>query len=296
VLGDGFEDGYLLPASNWSPLLKKGVVSGYKYTDRDRVLGPIFMAQIKAGLLKVLGKGAALGHGLGTEPANLTVVFESGDGAYLCLGVGDGSKTAYKAGSRDRDAPSRPPIQSQVEVLALHEPLQQGTPPASHDAPAGRQQYAFPSSGTVMHATPPQHGRVAPPGRMQLAPGGPQQAPSSHVPKGAQSAGSSQPPSKHAPKSPGVSTHTAPGQHGMPSSGEQTVSPHVGQVQSGRQSRGKQVDWSMPSHSSVPSRTLLPQTGSGMGQPSSAEAFTTFHRVALSTFSVPPAAPPSFTQ
>ena len=72
VLGDGFENDFLLPAANWGALLKDGI-------------------------LKLIGKGAALGHSLATEPADLTVVFESGTGDYLCLGVGAGSKTSFKA-------------------------------------------------------------------------------------------------------------------------------------------------------------------------------------------------------
>jgi hypothetical protein len=97
VLGEGFANGYLLPAANWGALLKGGAVAGWKYSDKDGLNGPIFSALLKDGILKVLGKGATLGHSLATEPANLTVVFESGTGDYLCLAVGAGSKTAFKA-------------------------------------------------------------------------------------------------------------------------------------------------------------------------------------------------------
>ena len=97
VLGDGFANGYLLPAANWGALLKGGAVAGWKYSDKDGLNGPIFSALLKDGILKVLGKGAGLGHSLASEPANLTVVFESGTGDYFCAGVGAGSKTAFKA-------------------------------------------------------------------------------------------------------------------------------------------------------------------------------------------------------
>lgn len=97
VLGDGFEDGYPLPAANWGALLKQGVVAGWKYSDKEGVNGPIVSALLKDGILKLIGKGAALGHSLATEPADLTVVFESGTGDYLCVGVGAGSTTSFKA-------------------------------------------------------------------------------------------------------------------------------------------------------------------------------------------------------
>ena len=95
VLGDGFEDSYNLPSTNWGALLKKGVVAGWKYSDKEGVNGPIFSALLKDGILKLNGKGAALGHSLATEPADVTVVFESGSDAF-CVGVGDGSKTTFK--------------------------------------------------------------------------------------------------------------------------------------------------------------------------------------------------------
>jgi len=52
---------------------------------------------LKDGILKLIGKDAALGHSLANEPADVTVVFESGTGDYLCVGVGTGSKTSFKA-------------------------------------------------------------------------------------------------------------------------------------------------------------------------------------------------------
>lgn len=97
VVSSTFDATYLLPASNWVPVLKKGVVAGYKYADSKRALGPISAAQIVAGAIKITGKGAGLIHSLATEPANVSVVVSSGDDA-LCVGVGATSKKTYKAG------------------------------------------------------------------------------------------------------------------------------------------------------------------------------------------------------
>lgn len=97
IVADGFDDSYLLPASNWEAIAKKGVVSGYKYADSKLLVGPIKSAILVNGQLKISGKGAALQHVLTTQPENLRVVFESGDAPYLCLGAG--GKVAFKAGS-----------------------------------------------------------------------------------------------------------------------------------------------------------------------------------------------------
>jgi len=97
VVGSTFDDTYVLPASNWTAVLKKGVVAGYKYADAKRLLGPISVAQITPGGLKITGKGAGLLHTLATEPADVSVVLSSGDTS-LCAGVGAASKKTYKAG------------------------------------------------------------------------------------------------------------------------------------------------------------------------------------------------------
>lgn len=97
IVSDEFDTAYLLPASNWEAIAKKGVVSGYKYADPKLLVGPIKSATLVNGQLKISGKGAALEHVLATEPSNLRVVFESGDAPYLCLGAG--GKVSFKAGS-----------------------------------------------------------------------------------------------------------------------------------------------------------------------------------------------------
>ncbi len=97
VVSSTFDATYTLPASNWTAVLKKGVVAGYKYADSKRLLGPVSAAQIVAGGLKITGKGAGLSHSLATEPQDVSVVVASGDTA-LCAGVGESSKKTYKAG------------------------------------------------------------------------------------------------------------------------------------------------------------------------------------------------------
>lgn len=97
VVSSTFDQTYQLPASNWTAVLKKGVVAGYKYADPKRLLGPISAAQISAGVIKAKGKGGALGHTLGTEPQNTVIVVSSGDDAF-CAGVGAASKKTFKAG------------------------------------------------------------------------------------------------------------------------------------------------------------------------------------------------------
>ncbi|HEV7733491.1 MAG TPA: HtaA domain-containing protein [Candidatus Binatia bacterium] len=97
VVSSTFDDTYVLPASNWTAVVKKGVVAGYKYADSKRVLGPISAAQITIGGIKVTGKGAGLSHALGSEPADVSIVVSSGDDS-LCAGVGASSKKTYKTG------------------------------------------------------------------------------------------------------------------------------------------------------------------------------------------------------
>jgi hypothetical protein len=97
IVSDQFDVAYLLPASNWTAVAKKGVVTGYKYADPKLVAGPIKSATLVNGQLKISGKGAALEHVIATEPTNLRVVFESGDAPYLCLGAG--GKVSFKAGA-----------------------------------------------------------------------------------------------------------------------------------------------------------------------------------------------------
>jgi hypothetical protein len=107
IVSDQFDTAYLLPASNWEAIAKKGVVSGYKYADSKLLAGPIKSAILVNGQLKISGKGAALAHVLAIEPTNLRVVFESGDAPYLCLGAG--GKVAFKAGASFKAATNPAP-------------------------------------------------------------------------------------------------------------------------------------------------------------------------------------------
>ncbi|MCW5889139.1 MAG: HtaA domain-containing protein [bacterium] len=97
VVSNGFDGSYLLPASNWVAIAKKGVVSGYKYADSKLLVGPIKSATLVNGQLKISGKGAGLAHSLASQPTDLAVVFSSGGAPSLCLGTG--GKVAFKAGS-----------------------------------------------------------------------------------------------------------------------------------------------------------------------------------------------------
>lgn len=108
VVSSTFDHTYALPASNWKAVLKKGVVSGYTYSDSKLVLGPISTLKMKPGSLKVAGKGAGLGHSLAVEPEDVSVVVSSGD-VTLCAGVGATSKTTYKAGKQYKGAKNTAP-------------------------------------------------------------------------------------------------------------------------------------------------------------------------------------------
>lgn len=109
VVGSTFDHTYALPASNWKAVLKKGVVTGYTYGDSKLVLGPISSLKMKAGSLKVTGKGAALGHALSVEPQDVAIVVSSGD-VTLCAGVGAASKKSFKAGKQYKGAKNAAPV------------------------------------------------------------------------------------------------------------------------------------------------------------------------------------------
>jgi len=83
-----FDDVYNLPAANWSLIGKPGQGKGYKYKDKTLAAGPIASATITSGKnLKLTGKGAALGHTLGVNPAPVRVTLTSGGHRY-CLQFG----------------------------------------------------------------------------------------------------------------------------------------------------------------------------------------------------------------
>ena len=87
----GFDDTYVLPASNWSLVGKSGQGKGYKYKDKS---GPITLVVVKAGKsLKVTGKGVGLGHWLAVDPSPVDVAVTLGAHRY-CLRFG--GTTAWK--------------------------------------------------------------------------------------------------------------------------------------------------------------------------------------------------------
>jgi hypothetical protein len=91
----GFDNTYPLPASRWryNPAAK-----GYFYTDPRRASGPVTSATLKDGkLLQVLGKGAQLGHTLGSNPDPVTIVLQVGAKRY-CMSFGAGATTTFTAG------------------------------------------------------------------------------------------------------------------------------------------------------------------------------------------------------
>jgi len=107
-INGSFDDVYSLPAANWTLIGKPGQGKGYKYKDKALAAGPITSVAITTGKsLKVVGKGAGLGHTLGVSPAPVRVVLTLGGHRY-CLQFGGGDK--WKAGvqfkATDADAPA----------------------------------------------------------------------------------------------------------------------------------------------------------------------------------------------
>lgn len=96
LVSDSLEHAYPLPASNWSPIVKKGVLVGYRYDDRQRLLGPITTARLLDGKLEIVGKGSGLLHDLAAEPVNLRFVLQSGSARFVC--GGSGGVVKFKAG------------------------------------------------------------------------------------------------------------------------------------------------------------------------------------------------------
>jgi hypothetical protein len=82
--GDAFDHTYELPKTNWRYLKAKKPADGYKFSKGD----PIKMVLVKPGkMIKIVGKGATLGHTLTMDPQPVHVELRLGDGAY-CMTFG----------------------------------------------------------------------------------------------------------------------------------------------------------------------------------------------------------------
>ena len=80
----GFDSTYLLPASGWRYIGEPNRATGYQYSDPGRVNGPVTSAFLKAGTLRVAGKGplapprlAPVPHDVSPQPRTLEPYFAS---------------------------------------------------------------------------------------------------------------------------------------------------------------------------------------------------------------------------
>jgi len=106
VVGGSFDDTYNLPAGGWAYMGKPGQGKGYKYKDAALANGPIKTASIKPGkFVKATGKGAALGHTLGSDPSPVSVVFSTGPKPY-CMTFGGTIKFKVDRSFTAKDAPT----------------------------------------------------------------------------------------------------------------------------------------------------------------------------------------------
>jgi glucose/arabinose dehydrogenase len=109
--GAMFDDTYPLPMGpSWSYIGNQGDNRGYRYKDPLLANGPIRTVMVRPGkVIKVVGKGAGLGHSLGTNPDPVQVELTTGDQNY-CMSFGGGAFSAdQKYIAADTSAPGSCP-------------------------------------------------------------------------------------------------------------------------------------------------------------------------------------------
>jgi glucose/arabinose dehydrogenase len=107
-----FDECYPLPKNNWEAIGKLTDHKGFKYNDSKGLAGPVTSAQVKTNeLVKVSGKGSALGFSLGaTSPDPVTVILSIGTRRYCTTFGGTTKFTASKSFSAKlAPTPSRCP-------------------------------------------------------------------------------------------------------------------------------------------------------------------------------------------
>ena len=85
---------YELPAANWFYGGDVGNDIGYPYRDRAQLAGPIRSVLVRNGrLIRIIGRGALLGHDISTSPDPVTVVLQIGaTGERHCMQFGGSTR------------------------------------------------------------------------------------------------------------------------------------------------------------------------------------------------------------
>jgi hypothetical protein len=82
VRGVGFDTTYQLPKTGWKYQGKAGQGKGYKFAKGSAIKSVL----VKSGkLLRVIGKGSALGHSLAANPAPVSVTLSLGGRRYCMI-------------------------------------------------------------------------------------------------------------------------------------------------------------------------------------------------------------------
>jgi hypothetical protein len=103
--GDGFDTVYPLLPSGWKAIGKPSAIKGFRFKGGR---GPIKLVLVRRGkLVKVVGKGAQLGHSLALDPQPVGVVLTTGADRY-CMSFG--GAPSFTAGKRFLATNAPPPI------------------------------------------------------------------------------------------------------------------------------------------------------------------------------------------